>query len=267
MSFEVVHRAPDYAIEADTCQDYSTFDPVLYLAEYYRHLGTENRFLLDFHHDVYSGMEPGGRMLEFGGGPTIYQLLSASKVMEEIVFAEFLESNRRELLKWIFSSAEAADWTRYLDYVLSLEGLEPCPASRSALTARLSTKITEVIECDANLPNILASRAFIPFDVVASSFCLECITGDEERFIGYVAKLSACIRPGGTLVLALLKNARSYRVGQRLFPAFPLDERYIIALLQTLGYGRIRLRTAPPEADQGYAGLIALTAQKSCSPS
>ena len=33
---------------------------------------------------------------EFGGGPSIYLLISASPFVSEIVFAEFLEANRRE---------------------------------------------------------------------------------------------------------------------------------------------------------------------------
>ena len=253
-------RTPDE--RRSELQDYSAFDPRSYLAEYYRSLGPENRFLLRFHHEVYRKLKTNGRLLEFGGGPTVYQLLSASGAMREIVFAEFLECNRRELVKWIFGTDDAVDWTQYIDFVLALEGSDPTADERDEIVRRVSKSVTQIVECDANLPNMLSPRKFNPFDVVSSSFCLECITGDEEKFIGFVSKLSNYLRPGGTLVLALLKNARSYKVGEKLFPVFPLDESYITALLRTLGFSDIDVRTAPPEADQGYAGLIALTAVK-----
>ena len=182
--------------------------------------------------------------------------------MREIVFAEFLECNRRELVKWIFGAEDAVDWTQYIDFVLALEGGNPTKDERQEIVRRVSKCITQIVECDAHLPNMLSPRTFHPFDVVSSSFCLECITGEEEKFIEFVSKLGTYLRPGGTLVLVLLKNARAYKVGDKLFPVFPLDESYITALLRALGYADIDVRTTPPEADQGYAGLIALTAKK-----
>ncbi len=243
-------------------RDYSAFDPKAYIQEYYSLLGSENEFLLRFHHEVYSKLPPGGRLLEFGGGPTIYQILSAARSMKEIVFAEYLDCNRKELVKWLFGSADAVDWNAYLDYVSMLENIEVKAESREQLTKRVASRLTQIVECDAYMPNILSPRRFQPFDVVSSSFCLECITGDESQFVNFMLKLSACLRVDGTLVLALLKNASSYKVGNKLFPVFPLTEPYIAALLKTLNFGEIDMRTAPAEADQGYEGLIALTAKK-----
>ena len=39
-------------------------------------------------------------LLEFGGGPTIYSLISASKYIGSITFADYAETNRAEITLW-----------------------------------------------------------------------------------------------------------------------------------------------------------------------
>lgn len=39
-------------------------------------------------------------LLEFGGGPTVHSLISAAPHIKEVVFSEFAEKNRVEVLKW-----------------------------------------------------------------------------------------------------------------------------------------------------------------------
>ncbi len=252
-----VHEDPE---KEPSINDYASFDPKQYIREYYSTLGSENAFLLEFHHRVHSTLKTGGRLLEFGGGPSVYQILSASRVMREIVFAEYLACNRREVLSWLYSGPDAADWTAYLDYVLRLEAKEPNDESRRELKERVTSRLTQIVECDATLPNILSPRSFSPFDAVSSNFCLECITGREEEFIEFLLKLSRVLRPGGTLVLTLLKNAASYRVGPLFFPAVRIDENFMGSALKEMGFTEIDITTEPAEANQGYSGVIALTA-------
>ena len=59
------------------------------------HLGTF--FVLNYHNFWSSFGSNNLTVLEFGGGPSIYPLISASPFLSEIVFAEFLEANRREV--------------------------------------------------------------------------------------------------------------------------------------------------------------------------
>src|SRR5437016_4759086 len=76
------------------------FDPIAYLREYYNHLGEENRELLRFLDQAYAYIftEIGtARMLEFGGGPTIYQLISAARYPVSIDFSDYLDSNLARL--------------------------------------------------------------------------------------------------------------------------------------------------------------------------
>lgn len=243
-------------------RDYSFFDPRAYVREYYSSIGTENSFLLHFHEAVSQTLPPNGRMLEFGGGPTIYQLLSACTQVREIVFSDFLAANRNEVSLWLREDPGALEWNEYLDFVLRMKELEQTAQSRAWLQRELSRKVSAVVECDAFRKNVLGGYSTEPFDVVASSFCLECITGEESEFLGAVKHVESLLRPGGTLVLALLKRAYGYKVGELLFPAFPLSEGYASAMLEELGYEVLYLGSIPAEAEQGYDGIMTIAATK-----
>ena len=82
-------------------EPYTHFNPQEYLEEYYAQLSEENAFLLDFYHETYDRLPAGLSVLELGGGPTLYQLLSASRRAREIVFTDFLEVNRRVVERWL----------------------------------------------------------------------------------------------------------------------------------------------------------------------
>lgn len=242
--------------------DYSSFNPRQYVAEYYQEIGLENRFLLEFYHRVFQQIPSSSSLLEFGGGPTIYQLLSARKKASEIVFAEFLVKNREEIRKWIRRDKEAINWDRYLNAVLALEKKKVSETNRLRIREELEPKVTQIIECDAFSPEILGRLSHRQFDVVSSGFCLECISPEEKYFQEFLVKLTAVLRQGGTLILTMLKRAENYKVGDLTFPAFSLDEQYMRAALRRLKYHWISTETIPAESDQGYQGIIAITAEK-----
>ena len=61
-------------------------------------------YALKYFHSFYekhvSGMGDCISLLEFGGGPSVYSLISAAKHVESITFAEYAETNRDEVLIW-----------------------------------------------------------------------------------------------------------------------------------------------------------------------
>ena len=56
--------------------------------------------LHNFYEHIVKGSKP-LLLLEFGGGPAIYGLISAAEHVDKIVFAEYAESNRREVETWV----------------------------------------------------------------------------------------------------------------------------------------------------------------------
>ena len=74
----------------------------------------------DFYYNYHDNWNPEtARLLEFGGGPCIYPLISAAPHVSEIVFAEYAEEGRREVKLWKNNDATAHDWAPYFRYVLN----------------------------------------------------------------------------------------------------------------------------------------------------
>ena len=67
------------------------------------------------------------RVLDFGGGPAIFDLISAAPYAEEIIFAEYSEENRKEVAAWRERSPDAHDCSPYFNFVQQrLEGKCMC---------------------------------------------------------------------------------------------------------------------------------------------
>lgn len=78
-------------------EDYhNKFDPKAYL-NYYSGTGDQaeySEFSLRCFHEFWSKMaKRNARVLDFGGGPAIHDLISATAYVEEIIFAEYSEEN------------------------------------------------------------------------------------------------------------------------------------------------------------------------------
>lgn len=58
-------------------ETFENFEPRHYLKAYYSKIGSENLSLLDFFSKAYQGVKNESIMLEFGGGPTVYPLITA----------------------------------------------------------------------------------------------------------------------------------------------------------------------------------------------
>ncbi len=244
-------------------KDFKKFLPSEYFKEYYANIDLENHFLLQFLHEVYNTIDcRGKRLLEVGGGPTIYQLISACSSVGEIIFSEYLDTNRDEIRKWINNDPLTSNWDIYIEHVL---GLEKIDASKESIEIRknlLRNKINDIVPCDLFNEDPLFPKSFDEFDVLSVNFCPESITNNKEDFLKAVKNFSSLLKKSGLLVMCLLKNATSYKVGELNFPAYSVNEVFIAETLKNLSFNDITLRSFPAEFNSGYEGLIALTATK-----
>ena len=83
------------------------FDSKAYLKRYAgpkEPLGIQIQFLEcwhSFYEEHGKELDPSkAHMLEFGGGPTIWSLISAATNFSDIMFAEFAQGNRTEVEMW-----------------------------------------------------------------------------------------------------------------------------------------------------------------------
>ncbi|MCB0324194.1 MAG: hypothetical protein KDD69_11505, partial [Bdellovibrionales bacterium] len=126
-------------------QGFEHFAARAYLNEYFGSFDTEDHFLLTFCHDVYEALPPVEAMVEIGGGPCIYPLISARRRAERILFAEYCVANRAEVEAWRLNAADAFDWSPQFSFIQQLEGFTQ---SVDEMQQELRRKLLPCIPCD-----------------------------------------------------------------------------------------------------------------------
>jgi hypothetical protein len=251
--------------ESIVTDSWSDFEPIAYLKEYYGDIGAENLELLRFLAEACRDLPRGGLLLDFGGGPTIYTLISAAARVDEIHLADYLEANLEEVNRWVRADPNAFDWTEFIKQALELETATYATEEDIARREKLiRQRVTRVTRCDASrTPPI--DDAHELYDVVLTNFCAESATSDRWQWQAFMTNIFSLLKPGGRLVMSALENATRYSVGSRYFPAVAVSEEDLIELLEENGFPRktIELRSVPADRPtRDYKGLILAVAEK-----
>ena len=153
------------------------------------------------------------KLLEFGGGPTIHTLVSASPNVAEITFADYADSCLKEIELWRNGHPTSHDWSACFKYVVgTLERNEDddAPYQREE---ELRGKIREVIPCDILSDKVLGQgtteRAY---DILSTSLCAEAACGSVTEYAAAIKKLVALMKPGGVLLCVVALGGTWYSV-------------------------------------------------------
>ncbi len=245
--------------------DWTQFDPAAYLNEYYADVRAENRALLRFLLEAYRDLPPGGVMLDFGGGPTVYPLISAVPYVEEIHFSDLLEANLNEVRRWLALDPKAFDWRDFVRQALEMETGSGCSEAEVARREdEIRSKVTRLMRCDASRTPPIAGPNVL-YDAVVTNFCAESATSDRWQWQAFVFNIVSLLKPGGMLIMSALKGASSYSVGSKSFPAVEISERDLVEVLDEAGFPekKIELREVPADSPaRDYAGLLLAVATK-----
>ena len=252
-------------MQTENSNNWHNIAPSDYLEDLYSNTDedAEGGFLMNFFHKAYANA-PHGNMLEVGGGPAIYQLISASAAVKSITFSEYSEEYLNEVRKWINSDKNAFNWDEYFKIALKLEGKETTPENLAAIKRRLKDKLTKLIKIDLFSEKPLGKNNFGQFDVISANFCPESISKTETEFIKAMINIFSLLKKQGLLVMSLARNGHYYQAKNLKYFGFPADENYIRQLLQKNRFSSINLTSIPVNyEDEGYDGIITLTAIKS----
>ena len=236
-----------------------------YLSEYYRCLDYENYALMSFLHRAYSFIGRKQRLIDIGSGPTIYQFISASRAINQIISSDPLLLNRQEIVSWLTEDSHAYNWDAFIDYASELESMEGSIRDSQHIKARMRKHITSVVPYDIHTELIPSAEEF--FDVASAHFCLECAADTLDDFSYCLRNILRILKPDGFFVTSLLKKAHSYSVGDLWLPALPVKEELIEQLFVASGLVLIQLETVKVDAHRGYEGIIFCLSKKkeSCS--
>ena len=70
--------------------------------------------------------EDGGVVLDMGAGPSICNIIAASRWSSHIYLADLLEGNRKEIQKFLARDDDAWNWQPYFDFQVIMMQLLPC---------------------------------------------------------------------------------------------------------------------------------------------
>ena len=180
------------------------------------------------------------RVLDFGGGPKISDLISAAPCVEEIIFAEYAEKNRQAVEKWQNNLPDSHDWSAYFKFIVEkLEGNSSEETTNRE--SELRKKIRHILPCDiewedpVKWPSCWGPQSAM-FDVVFTSLCLEVCVTSNEGYRQAIGKLKRYLKPGGHIVMFGVLGESYYTVGQERFYSFPLSKNFIAETLSSEGF-------------------------------
>lgn len=245
--------------------DYSQFQPEEYLREYYGEVMSDEHFAMQFLVEALARLEPVSVALEFGCGPTVHHALPMAPLAGEIHLAEFLESNRAQIEKWLSNDEDAFNWRHFGRETLELEGMaSPTDEQIGAREQMLRAKITQLWPTNIFETNPLGEdkRGFYP--LVASHYCAEACTTDKSEWRSCMKNIVSLVASGGTLILSCCSSANAYAVGELFFPCAGVDETDVLASLRENGFTDIdlRVRQVPAQTEQGFSSVIFASAVK-----
>ncbi len=245
---------------------FKPFDPNAYLREYYSCLGEENRALLAFLSQAYARIFSEidtASVLEFGGGPTIYQLISAAQYPVSIDFSDYLDENLCEVRAWLRNRPEQFSWDAFILYALAREGKCADRAAREERAQLIRSKVKRLINCDAKKPDPLGEKCRSAYDIVSVHFVPESITTEMVEWDLLMDNIASLVRAQGYLLICAITGATHYRVGERFFPAAPISAELLEAQLERQHFSIILADSIAAEhTEQGYDGICMVLAKK-----
>ncbi len=165
------------------------------------------RSLFSFYSQYATQWDPEtAKLLEYGGGPVIYSLISAAKVVSEITFVDYLQGSLDNIMEWANGASRAHDWKPYIKYVLcELEGHPADASETNDLVLHWEGELRKKLTCFSlgdlrEESGIIKKPPHKQFEVVSSNFCLEAVAKTKQEYQVFLEKLAVFVKPGGFLV-------------------------------------------------------------------
>ena len=201
-------------------------------------------FYLQCYHDFYSKFNSEwdvsqARLLELGGGPTIYPLISAAPHVSEIVFSDYVEGNLDQVRLWKEQSSAAHDWTPYLKYVVNtLEG-EQDKGVALQREIELRGKVKLIKKCnilEEDPANIVEGNGGIKYDIISFNFCCETVFDTPDAYGECLRKVGGLLKPRGFIASLVSEEESCYTDGTEQYQHLFLTAEDIHEHYETAGF-------------------------------
>ncbi|HEY1011726.1 MAG TPA: guanitoxin biosynthesis pre-guanitoxin forming N-methyltransferase GntF [Herpetosiphonaceae bacterium] len=240
--------------------DWQTFNPRLFLESWHRQVTPEHTATLDFLRRSYQTAAPGARVIDFCCGPVVYQYLAAATRVAEIHACDLLPANLTEIRQWRDGAPEAFGWQPIVGEALRLEGRPAAPDDCAERERLARSKVTRLLACDIRHAHPLGGPVARRYDIVSHCYGADVVAGTVEEWQRYVANCCSVLKPGGTLLMTLIKEATWWPNGDQILPALALNERHVEAALLAIGFDGATIELEAHDVEDasaaGYSHVI-----------
>lgn len=252
-----------------TTDTFDRFDPREYLDYYYSRIDDENAGLLAFFAEAYEHVPRGAEILEFGGGPTIYQIISAARRAAAIDFSDYLPSNLDVVRDWKGGEPGAHDWRPFIARALEAEGDTATDSAIEERSRLIRHRLRHLMLCDARLRDPCGSAFRGRYAAVGVSFVPEGITDSKREWASCLTNILSLLISGGTILMAAITEADYWMSGSQMLPAVNLTVDDLEITLNSLGVSIDAITTIPSEIVDvnhpeftGYKGMAFIRGTK-----
>ena len=214
--------------------DYRThgLDVECYLSTRFRCPGSRNDFehqMRDFSlhnlHQFFQSLSTTTtdlKVLDYGCGPVVANVISAARVATEIVFAEYTEEGRSAVQQWLKQDPKAFDWSPYFEYVV--QTLENGSLQEAKMREKRVRKIAKaVVQCDVAQDPPIDINYLGPYDVVICCLSIGHVSNTNEEFEREISRIAALVKSGKHLLIQLVESndmnesIGSYPIGDKMY--------------------------------------------------
>lgn len=243
------------------------WNPQDYLQQYYAtsHVTEDEnaifQYIISFlqqEHKIFS------RAIDFGCGPTVHHAIPFAPYVAELHLADYLLSNLNEVQKWLSGDTHAHSWDMYIKSVLEMEGSRAVQVSDIEQRKQLmKEKITTLKQGDLRHPHPLKDGSV--YDLVTSFYCAEAATASKREWRMFMKSLFNLVAPGGTIILAAVRNCRRYAAGKKFFPSANVNEKDLASVFSSSDFNfdpEIRIVSTSEWMDEGFDSILLVKAQR-----
>jgi hypothetical protein len=244
-------------------QDYKVFAVRKYLEEQNSAIEQDEEFMMHFFHQTYTKFGGSKKlMLELGGGPTIYQIISARNHVRKIVFTDLLQEDLNEVIWWFNKEKKAFNWDHYFKTASILEGKKPTKEHIEQMKKELRAVPIEFVIFDIYSKKLPPNMAKGLFDIVSINFFPEAVATNPESFNKLMKIILSFVKQDGLFIMHALKNRTTYVNDGKIWNVYPLDEKIIRKSLEKNGFTEIEIYTTDVVRTTGPNTIMSIRAKK-----
>jgi len=184
--------------------------------------------------------DEGPLVVDLGCGPSICNVISASRISSRIHLADLLEGNRRELTKWINRADNCWNWDPYFVFQGVLE-LEP---NTQLIEQRVRSSISGVTSCDLANKQVFSSELHLDsFHVMICSLVWDVVAVNPEQLETVIKRCLSWLKPQGVLLVQGSLHEFRYCVGSAQFPVLNIDKESLFNVFEKCGLQVLKWET------------------------